>query len=64
MDFEAALARQEADYLAVAEGELSVADFLHRHIWSPYRRSVSAMGAIEDESPSESLESASPPDGP
>lgn len=42
--FEASLADQERDYLAVSRGEMSPGTFLDRHVWSPYRSSVAQMG--------------------
>lgn len=41
--FEQTLARQERDYLDVAEGDLSPDAFLARYIWSPYRASVETL---------------------
>lgn len=41
--FEQTLARQERDYLDVAEGDLSPEAFLARYIWSPYRASVETL---------------------
>jgi hypothetical protein len=40
---EASLARQEADYLAVASGALPPHAFLERYPHSPFRRSVESM---------------------
>lgn len=42
---EAQLARQERDYLEVSRGERSAREFLRRHVWSPYRRSVIRMSS-------------------
>lgn len=41
--FEQTLARQERDYLDVAEGDLSPQAFLARYVWSPYRASVETL---------------------
>lgn len=43
--FEADLARQARDYLAVSRGEMPPHEFLQRHLWSPYRGSVRKMAA-------------------
>jgi hypothetical protein len=40
---EAALARQERDYLAVSRGELDPLEFLRRYAWSPFLASVRSM---------------------
>lgn len=44
---EAALGRQERDYLAVARDEMTARRFLERYVWSPYRRSVAAMAGAQ-----------------